>query len=884
VAENVLELGIDVLTARAEADLRSFARKTEAEMKAMATRVSQANIGAATSIGGPMSRVAMHINSAVKKQDEFNERWGNTMRLGQQVGAGITAAGTAMAFGLGLAYKSAADFDQAMRNVNSIAKVSEQEFAKLTAAVKGIASDSKITDAPATLAAGLYDIYSSGLQGKIALEALEIASKGAAAGMTDTATSSQVLVAAMNAYGKKGAGDAAKLMDVLFKTVDRGVVTFEQLAGSLGNVLGTAAQIKVPVEQVGAAIATMTKQGIGPEEAITSLNAVMMQFLSPSKEFAAAIKKAGFESGLAVIKQKGLTGAIDMLVKSTGGAQDKMAQMLGEVRAVRGAMALTGEGAKMFATDLEAFGKSAGSLNSALAQQSQGAVFRQREAMKQFQLALISVGDSLKIVAGAIAPFVSWIAKMTAAVASTKIGQVLIIMAAGFTALALAIGPLLMALPGLLLLFPQLAAALSGLGAGGGILASVGAGFASIGGVIGWIVTVAIPAVLGAAATIGGIIAGILASPAALVAAVLAVVAAIGVGIYALVKNWDAVKAWFADLPKVIGKTVADIANGIAYAVGWAFGFFISIPQRLSDAYKAVREWSVQTYKSLIAWFKNLPNAIAQGFASAYTAVSNALSHLWSSVMDFFSNLWTSLLRLPGRIIDAVVDVFKRMWNSFRTGFKPGQYFAAGMAAGSGGRLAAPVPGRAKGGPVNPNEMYLVGERGPEYFIPKQAGDVFTPTQIPSSPFGAGYVNPRDRYENTIFGGLREIRPLITAAQAAVKTVVQVVQKSAPVVAPQQLATAGGPPITMRGMFPQGTAQYEASKLRAVFEKSPLWDPRGDLSERRRGSWIGGYRTTFSPEVVVNVTVEGNIYGDKQFEHAVDDRVYSAVKKAVQAH
>jgi TP901 family phage tail tape measure protein len=788
----------------------------------------------------------MYVNSAVKKQEDFNDRWGNTLRLGQQVGTAVTAAGTAMAFGLGLAYKAAADFDQAMRNVNSIANLSEQQFAKLTQSVRGIAADSKIVDAPATLAAGLYDIYSSGLQGKIALEALEIASKGAAAGMTDTATSSQVLVAAMNAYGRKASGDAQKLMDVLFKTVDRGVVTFEQLAGSMGNVLGTAAQIKVPIEQVGAAIATMTKQGIGPEEAITSLNAVLMQFLSPSKEFAASIKNAGYESGLAVIKQKGLTGAIDLLVKSTGGAQDKMAQMLGEIRAVRGVMALTGEGAKMFAADLDAFGNSAGALNAALDQQAKGSVFRQKEMMKQFQLAMISVGNSLKVVAGAIAPVITWLAKALATIASTKVGQVLVIMAAGFTALALAIGPLLMALPGLVLLFPQLGAALAGLASGGGVLASVGAAFSSIGAAIGWITTVALPAVLGAATTIGGIIAGILASPAALVAAILAVIAAIGVGVYALVKHWDVVKAWFANLPKMIGKTVADIANGIAYAVGWAFGFFTSMPQRLADAYKAVRDWSIQTYKSLIGWFKNLPHAIAEGFSSAYTAVAKALSNLWSSVMEFFSNLWSSLLHLPGRIIDAVVDVFKRMWNSFRTGFKPGQYFAAGMTAGSGGRIAAPVPGRAKGGPVKKDELYLVGERGPELFIPKQAGDIFTPTQIQYSPFGAGYINPRDRYENSIFGGLRERKTLAIASASVVQTVQKVVE-AVTVAAQQQLAVAGGPPLTVARVYPKGTETYERTKI------------------------------------VVNNYIAGNIYGDKQLEDKIDDRVYDAVTEALRA-
>jgi phage-related minor tail protein len=62
---------------------------------------------------------------------------------------------------------------------------------------------------------------------------------------------------------------------------------------------------------------------------------------------------------------------------------------------------------------------------------------------------------------------------------------------------------------------------------------------------------------------------------------------------------------------------------------------------------------------------------------------------------------------------------------------------ALGQGAGSGGggllSLAASVlgafagaPGRATGGPVSPGRAYLVGERGPEVFVPTGSGSVAT--------------------------------------------------------------------------------------------------------------------------------------------------------------
>ena len=66
-----------------------------------------------------------------------------------------------------------------------------------------------------------------------------------------------------------------------------------------------------------------------------------------------------------------------------------------------------------------------------------------------------------------------------------------------------------------------------------------------------------------------------------------------------------------------------------------------------------------------------------------------------------------------------------------------------GVAAAGGGEglvrliggLLAGSPGRATGGPVSPGRPYLVGERGPELFVPTSSGRVET-----LSPGGA----PRD--------------------------------------------------------------------------------------------------------------------------------------------
>lgn len=61
--------------------------------------------------------------------------------------------------------------------------------------------------------------------------------------------------------------------------------------------------------------------------------------------------------------------------------------------------------------------------------------------------------------------------------------------------------------------------------------------------------------------------------------------------------------------------------------------------------------------------------------------------------------------------------------------------FFSGGASSSGTYTAANIPGRANGGSVDMSRMYMVGERGPELFVPKTAGTI-----VPNSALGAAPV------------------------------------------------------------------------------------------------------------------------------------------------
>lgn len=298
------------------------------------------------------------------------------------------AAGVAGAIGLSQTIK----FDRALRNVNSIAGMTEKQLQKVGKQLRDMASDT--AQAPQTLAEGLYDLVSSGFDAEHSMQILEKSARAATAGLTTTEVSTKAVAAVLNAY-RLPASAAGKVSDQLFKTVDRGVISFDALANNVGTVLPVAASLGVGLDQVGAALATMTKQGIGPEESVVRLQGAMTKFIKPSEDMAVALKKIGAESGEQLIREKGLQGAIEAVAGATDGSKAAFARLFPDVRAMQGALALTGNNARSAKDDLKQLGDSGGATQKALAEQSKSTAYQWNQAKANAQALAITVGNNL---------------------------------------------------------------------------------------------------------------------------------------------------------------------------------------------------------------------------------------------------------------------------------------------------------------------------------------------------------------------------------------------------------------------------------------------------------------------------------------------------------
>jgi TP901 family phage tail tape measure protein len=308
---------------------------------------------------------------------------GETERFGQKTSAatktaekswlslGKVAAAGGVAIGLALlqATRSAIDFDAKMRNVASLGGVSERQFKSLSASVLELSK--RFPQSASDLASGLYDIASSGFQGAKGVEVLTVAAKAASAGLTSTASSAQAITAVLNAYGLS-ASKATSVANTLFQTVNTGVITFDQLTGVIGDTVGTAAAATVGIDEVGAAIATMTLSGISAEEAGTSLNRLLQALIQPSAALSKALHEVGYESGAEALQHDKLNVVLGKLNKLSKGNIETLLQWFPEIRAARGELALAANNGLTYARSVQAGSdaqKGAGSLQRAYAEQ-----------------------------------------------------------------------------------------------------------------------------------------------------------------------------------------------------------------------------------------------------------------------------------------------------------------------------------------------------------------------------------------------------------------------------------------------------------------------------------------------------------------------------------
>ena len=238
-------------------------------------------------------------------------------------GVGLAAAGIAGGVAVigASAVKSASAFQASMTLIQTQAGASASEVRDMSAAVLALAP--AVGVGPEQLSAGLYHIESAGMRGAKALDLLKIAAEGAKVGNADLESVTNALIASVQS-GVGGVTTMSGAMGTLNAIVGSGNMRMQDLADAMGTgVLSTAKVYGVTIQSVGAALASMTDQGIPAIDAATRLNSAMRLMAAPTAAAQKDLASIGLSSTKLASDMRspgGMLAAITDLKKHLEGA------------------------------------------------------------------------------------------------------------------------------------------------------------------------------------------------------------------------------------------------------------------------------------------------------------------------------------------------------------------------------------------------------------------------------------------------------------------------------------------------------------------------------------------------------------------------------------
>lgn len=363
----------------------------------------------------------------------------------------------------GASFVTFKNFEASLSKVIGLVGVAEDQVNEWRQTILDIGP--AVGQGPVKLADALFFITSAGIRGAEAMEVLEMSSKAASAGLGEAKVVADLVTSAMNAYGAANLS-AAHATDILTATVREGKAEPAELSASMGMVLPIASEMEVTFNQIGAAIAGMTRTGSNASTASMQLRQILASILKPTSLAEEALKKMNTTSEdlLNTIKTKGLlAGLMEVRNLMNKYGADVASKVFPNVRALSGVLDLMGKNLEDNRKIFEALDGATGSLDKAFRAASETVQFRFNAELARGQVSLVKLGESvaegflpvLEKMIGVFTSLVDWFAQLDGVSKRiiVTIGGVLIVLGPMAKLLGFLVGNIL---PNLLLLGTRL--------------------------------------------------------------------------------------------------------------------------------------------------------------------------------------------------------------------------------------------------------------------------------------------------------------------------------------------------------------------------------------------------------------------------------------------
>ena len=541
----------------------------------------------------------------IKKAFDSGETGADKLSAGlQQTGREVSKLGKsfmpvsgAVGGALGVAAKTASDFESQMNRVKAISGATNGEFGKLRDTAIDLGAKSVFS--ASETAQGMENLASAGFNTNEIISATPGLLDLAASSGSDLATASDIAASAIRGFGLD-AKDAGHVADVLATNASKTNAQVEDTGEALKYIAPVANAAGLSIEEVTAAIGIMANAGVKGSQAGTTLRGSLTRIMKPTKQVTEALSSLGVETYDSEGKMKPLTTIIGDLKKSMKGLTDeqkqqKLATIFG-TESLSGMMALVNAGPDELDKLTKAYEDCDGSASKMADTMNSGTA----GAVEQMKGALESMAINL---GSALSPAI-----ITAADAIGSLAQKISELPSGVQKFIATAGLIVAAL--------------------GPVLIFTGSLISSVGSII--------PVIAKVGSAVSGLYGLIITNPVA--AVIVVIIAAVAAAAFIIITHMDQIKAGLSKLKSFFTGAM----NGMKSVGSSAMGV---IKSKINGVKQTANELKTAAGNLKRAWAETMAD-IANKIKGAFTTISkyakkikNAITGIPSKISGFFGKI-----------------------------------------------------------------------------------------------------------------------------------------------------------------------------------------------------------------------------------------------------
>jgi len=296
-----------------------------------------------------------------------------------------TVAGSTIAY---------AKFEASMANISTIVDTSKESIKDMGDEILRIAKD---TPKPISeLTESLYDIRSAGISADDAFMALKASAKLSVTGLSSVKEAPDILTTSMNAFADEGLS-ANEMANILFKTVNYGKNTVQQLATNFGATAPIVKSLGMSFKEFNAATAALTAVGVPASVAQNQLRAAMVSLEKPTEQMSKIFQKLGVKDLKELLKNsKNVGEAFNKIRVTAEGMGIPLVEATGRIEGAAAILSLSTSANKTYLKSLQDMESGVDSISEAFEKQSATLMAQKQIMMNMVNTVFINLGSRLQ--------------------------------------------------------------------------------------------------------------------------------------------------------------------------------------------------------------------------------------------------------------------------------------------------------------------------------------------------------------------------------------------------------------------------------------------------------------------------------------------------------